>query len=179
MLAVGSGPLMSGRDRPARVGDVANQIWGSCQATGGNPLINKGEPLFIQSPCHLQHFMFKGHPTSIHNQVRFCDTGWKRITRYSRHLVANADTMDYQPVGNVVVGGAARNAESRVIISKIEDILENIVDALNENRVLTIPLRNRRSGNERLIRFPANTDAEVKRFSRLILPFMTSLLFSF
>ncbi|KAI1404960.1 DNA topoisomerase IV, alpha subunit [Hypoxylon fuscum] len=109
--------------------------------------------------------MFKGHPTSIHNQVRFCDTGWKRITRYSRHLVANADTMDYQPVGNVVVGGAARNAESRVIISKIEDILENIVDALNENRVLTIPLRNRRSGNERLIRFPANTDAEVKRFT--------------
>lgn len=62
---------------------------------------------------------------------------------------------------------AARNPHTGTIINKIEDILENIVDALSENRVLTIPLRSRHSGNVRLIRFPANTNAEVKRFSRL------------
>ncbi|XDG01593.1 hypothetical protein ABKA04_001208 [Annulohypoxylon sp. FPYF3050] len=56
-------------------------------------------------------------------------------------------------------------AQGRAVISKIEDILEDIIDALSENRVLTIPLRSRRSGNENLIRFPTNTSAEVKRFN--------------
>ncbi|KAI0835180.1 DNA topoisomerase IV, alpha subunit [Hypoxylon sp. FL0890] len=60
---------------------------------------------------------------------------------------------------------AARNPQAALVISKIEDILEAIIDALSENRVLAIPLRNRRSGNENLIRFPANTRAEVKRFT--------------
>ncbi|KAI1440201.1 DNA topoisomerase IV, alpha subunit [Annulohypoxylon stygium] len=59
-------------------------------------------------------------------------------------------------------------AQGCVVISKIEDILEDIIDALSENRVLTIPLRSRRSGNENLIRFPTNTSAEVKRFTCLL-----------
>ncbi|KAI1135600.1 DNA topoisomerase IV, alpha subunit [Hypoxylon sp. FL0543] len=49
--------------------------------------------------------------------------------------------------------------------AKIEDILEGIVESLAENRALVIPLRSRRSGNENPIRFPANTRAEVKRFT--------------
>ncbi|KAI0110527.1 DNA topoisomerase IV, alpha subunit [Hypoxylon sp. NC0597] len=75
--------------------------------------------------------------------------------------------MDGQPINDVVAftENAARNAQIGTVISRIEDILEAIVDSLSENRVLTIPLRNRRSGNENLIRFPANTCAEVKRFT--------------
>ncbi|KAI1414443.1 DNA topoisomerase IV, alpha subunit [Hypoxylon sp. FL1857] len=75
--------------------------------------------------------------------------------------------MDGQSNNNAVAftRSAARNVQSDAVISKIEDILEAIVDSLSENRVLTIPLRNRRSGNETLIRFPANTHAEVKRFT--------------
>ncbi|KAL7625829.1 endodeoxyribonuclease [Parahypoxylon ruwenzoriense] len=60
--------------------------------------------------------------------------------------------------------GVSRNRQAGAVISKIEDILEHIIDALNENRVLTIPLRSRQSCSERFIRFPANTEAEVKRF---------------
>ncbi|OTA68026.1 DNA topoisomerase IV, alpha subunit [Hypoxylon sp. EC38] len=75
--------------------------------------------------------------------------------------------MNEQPINDVVAftENAARNAQTCTVISKIEDILEAIVDSLGENQVLTIPLRNRRSGNENLIRFPANTCAEVKRFT--------------
>ncbi|OTA81197.1 hypothetical protein M434DRAFT_401441 [Hypoxylon sp. CO27-5] len=75
--------------------------------------------------------------------------------------------MNEQPINDVVAftENAARNAQTGTVISKIEDILEAIVDSLGENQVLTIPLRNRRSGNENLIRFPANTCAEVKRFT--------------
>ncbi|KAI2465197.1 DNA topoisomerase IV, alpha subunit [Annulohypoxylon bovei var. microspora] len=68
----------------------------------------------------------------------------------------------------VLTRDATHNAQARIIISRIEDILEEIIDSLSENRVLTIPLRSRRSNNENLIRFPANTGAEVKRFTCLL-----------
>ncbi|KAI2629197.1 DNA topoisomerase IV, alpha subunit [Hypomontagnella submonticulosa] len=78
--------------------------------------------------------------------------------------------MDGLPNGNIVTfaRNSGRSDQANTIISKIEGILESIVDALSENRVLSIPLRNRRSGNETLIRFPANTAAEVKRFTCLL-----------
>ncbi|KAI1455196.1 DNA topoisomerase IV, alpha subunit [Annulohypoxylon moriforme] len=63
---------------------------------------------------------------------------------------------------------ATQYAQSRTVISKIEDILEDIINALSENRVLAITIRSRRSGNESLVRFPANTSAEVKRFTCLL-----------
>ncbi|KAI0599287.1 Spo11/DNA topoisomerase VI subunit A [Biscogniauxia sp. FL1348] len=62
-----------------------------------------------------------------------------------------------------------RNPHTGTMISKIEDILKDMLDALKENRVLAIPLRSRRSGNWRTVRFPATTEAEVKRFSRCIM----------
>ncbi|KAI0135855.1 DNA topoisomerase IV, alpha subunit [Daldinia grandis] len=62
-------------------------------------------------------------------------------------------------------GDATRNAQAGAVIVKIEDILERIIDALSENLVLDIPLRNRRTGNQSFIRFPASTEAEVKRFT--------------
>ncbi|KAI5859521.1 DNA topoisomerase IV, alpha subunit [Durotheca rogersii] len=65
----------------------------------------------------------------------------------------------------VSVGGAARSSQTGTVVSRIEDILEHIVDALSENRVLAIPLRSRRTRREKTIRFPANTEAEVKRFT--------------
>ncbi|KAI0376503.1 DNA topoisomerase IV, alpha subunit [Hypomontagnella monticulosa] len=75
--------------------------------------------------------------------------------------------MDGQPNDAIVTltRDARPNEQTGAVISKIEDILESIVDALSENRVLGIPLRNRQSGNEALIRFPANTAAGVKRFT--------------
>ncbi|KAI2778212.1 DNA topoisomerase IV, alpha subunit [Daldinia loculata] len=74
--------------------------------------------------------------------------------------------MDRQSNSIVTFGGdATRNAQAGAVIVKIEDVLERIIDALTENRVLDIPLRNRRTGNESLIRFPASTEAEAKRFT--------------
>ncbi|KAI1494090.1 Spo11/DNA topoisomerase VI subunit A [Biscogniauxia mediterranea] len=61
-----------------------------------------------------------------------------------------------------------RNPHTGTMISKIEDILQDMLDALKENRVLVIPLRSRRSGNWRTVRFPATTGAEVKRFTCLL-----------
>jgi hypothetical protein len=60
-------------------------------------------------------------------------------------------------------GHVARNIQT---VSKIEDIIESLVDALQLNRPLAIPLRSRRTGLVRLIRFPATTAADVKKFSR-------------
>ncbi|KAI0017176.1 Spo11/DNA topoisomerase VI subunit A [Xylariomycetidae sp. FL0641] len=64
---------------------------------------------------------------------------------------------------------SGQRALAGVTIAKIEDIIEGIVDSLAENRVLTIPIRSRRTGNDRLVRFPANTDAEAKKFASLLL----------
>ncbi|KAI1469872.1 DNA topoisomerase IV, alpha subunit [Daldinia caldariorum] len=66
-------------------------------------------------------------------------------------------------------GDATRHAQARTVKAKIEDILGEIIDALSENRVLDIPLRSRRSGNESLLRFPASTGTEVKRFTCVLL----------
>ncbi|KAI1391641.1 DNA topoisomerase IV, alpha subunit [Hypoxylon trugodes] len=76
--------------------------------------------------------------------------------------------MDEQSINYVASIGSTRGVHTDALISRIENILENIVDALSENRALTIPLRNRQSGNEALIRFPANTEAEVKKFTCLL-----------
>ncbi|KAI1206884.1 DNA topoisomerase IV, alpha subunit [Annulohypoxylon truncatum] len=77
-----------------------------------------------------------------------------------------SEQQDYNTVANA--RDATQDTQGRTVISKIESILEDIIDALSENRILTIPLRSRRSGNENLIRFPANTGAEVKRFTCLL-----------
>ncbi|KAI1078690.1 DNA topoisomerase IV, alpha subunit [Whalleya microplaca] len=81
-----------------------------------------------------------------------------------------AATTYRQPSPNSVTFPEVATSASRTgsVISKIEDILEGIIDALSENRVLTIPLRSRQSGNQRLIRFPADNDSEVKRFTCLL-----------
>ncbi|KAH9909689.1 DNA topoisomerase IV, alpha subunit [Xylariomycetidae sp. FL2044] len=63
---------------------------------------------------------------------------------------------------------AAHNRQAGAVINKIEDILGNILDALREQRTLTIPLRSCRSGSERRIRFPARSEAEVKRFTSVL-----------
>jgi hypothetical protein len=61
-----------------------------------------------------------------------------------------------------------RNHQTGAIIGKIEDILVANVDALTENRVMTIPVRSRRTGRMQLVRFPSPRDTEAKKFSRLI-----------
>lgn len=51
--------------------------------------------------------------------------------------------------------------------AKIEEILEAIAEALLENRIMSISVQNRRSGKQKLVRFPSTDAAEVKRFSAL------------
>ncbi|KAI8959076.1 DNA topoisomerase IV, alpha subunit [Daldinia sp. FL1419] len=77
--------------------------------------------------------------------------------------------MDRQSDSIVIFDGDARqNVQSGTVMGKIDDILERIIDALGENRVLDIPLRNRRTGTENSLRFPASTATEVKRFTCLL-----------
>ncbi|KAI0157961.1 DNA topoisomerase IV, alpha subunit [Hypoxylon sp. FL1284] len=75
--------------------------------------------------------------------------------------------MDIPPSNDVaaIARGVQGNPQSDVVISEIEDILEHIVDSLSENQVLSIPLRSRQSGHERLVRFPASNAAETKKFT--------------
>lgn len=52
------------------------------------------------------------------------------------------------------------------IITRIEDVVEDIVDALAESRPLSIPLRSRRSGNQVAVLFPTSSSSGARRFSR-------------
>ncbi|KAK8004075.1 hypothetical protein PG989_003794 [Apiospora arundinis] len=52
----------------------------------------------------------------------------------------------------------------RSVVEKIEDIVESVVDAMSENRPLTLPLRSRSSGNEFVVSFPSTHAAGVKKF---------------
>ncbi|KAI0805672.1 Spo11/DNA topoisomerase VI subunit A [Xylaria sp. FL0064] len=61
-----------------------------------------------------------------------------------------------------------RNLQTGAIISKIEEILVANLDALNNTRVLTIPIRSRRTGRLQLVRFPSARDAEAKKFTALL-----------
>lgn len=58
-----------------------------------------------------------------------------------------------------------QNPQTGLIITKIEEILIANIDALTENRVLTIPVRNRRTGNLQRVRFPSSRNTEAKKFS--------------
>ncbi|KAI0968737.1 Spo11/DNA topoisomerase VI subunit A [Xylaria arbuscula] len=62
-----------------------------------------------------------------------------------------------------------RNPQTGIIISKIEEILAANIDALRDNRVLTIPLRSRSTGRIQLVRFPSARNSEVKKFTALLL----------
>lgn len=73
--------------------------------------------------------------------------------------------MDVLPNSNVATFARSGEGNPQPVISKIEDILDQIINALNENRILSIPLRNRRSGNEISVQFPTNRISEVKKFS--------------
>ncbi|KAI3316972.1 DNA topoisomerase IV, alpha subunit [Xylariaceae sp. AK1471] len=74
-----------------------------------------------------------------------------------------------QNQGDVVLQeDARRNPQTGVMIAKIEEILAAMIDALKENRVLTIPLRSRATGRDQLVRFPSSRDTEVKKFTALL-----------
>ncbi|CAJ2506525.1 Uu.00g006550.m01.CDS01 [Anthostomella pinea] len=69
-------------------------------------------------------------------------------------------------------GDHTQNPRVGAAVSKIEDILEAVVDALKENRLLVIPLRNRQTGNIASVRFPSARGG--KRFSRFIVACATT-----
>ena len=50
------------------------------------------------------------------------------------------------------------------VVERIEDIVESVVDAMSENRPLTIPLRSRYSGNEFVVSFPSTNATGIKKF---------------
>ncbi|KAI0424373.1 Spo11/DNA topoisomerase VI subunit A [Xylaria sp. FL1042] len=60
------------------------------------------------------------------------------------------------------------NPQTGAIISKIEEILAANLDALKDTRVLTIPIRSRRTGRLQLVRFPSARDTEAKKFTALL-----------
>ncbi|KAI0533332.1 Spo11/DNA topoisomerase VI subunit A [Xylaria digitata] len=61
-----------------------------------------------------------------------------------------------------------RNPQTGAAISKIEEILVANIDALKEARVLTIPLRSRRTDRVQLVRFPSSRDTEANKFTALL-----------
>ncbi|KAI0115583.1 DNA topoisomerase IV, alpha subunit [Nemania sp. FL0031] len=68
----------------------------------------------------------------------------------------------------VLLQDPSHNPQTGIIIAKIEEILAANLDALRENRALTIPIRNRRTGRLRLVRFPSSRDTDAKKFTALL-----------
>ncbi|KAJ2989670.1 hypothetical protein NUW58_g3354 [Xylaria curta] len=61
-----------------------------------------------------------------------------------------------------------RNPETGTIIARIEEIFAASMDALNQNRVLEIPIRDRHTRRVRLVRFPSPRSGEAKKFTALL-----------
>ncbi|KAI8944118.1 Spo11/DNA topoisomerase VI subunit A [Xylaria longipes] len=61
-----------------------------------------------------------------------------------------------------------QNPQTGLIITKIEEILIANIDALTENRALTIPIRSRRTGKVQLVRFPSSRSTDAKKFTALL-----------
>lgn len=55
--------------------------------------------------------------------------------------------------------------ELGAVVAKIEDIVESLIEALAVEAVMEIPLRRRESGHRSLVKFPASSEKEVKKFS--------------
>ncbi|KAI1323673.1 Spo11/DNA topoisomerase VI subunit A [Xylariaceae sp. FL0255] len=60
------------------------------------------------------------------------------------------------------------NPQARDVIAEIDNIISSIHEDLRHSRLLTISLRRRQSGRERLVSFPASTAAEAKRFTAIL-----------
>ncbi|KAK7954661.1 Spo11/DNA topoisomerase VI subunit A [Apiospora saccharicola] len=54
------------------------------------------------------------------------------------------------------------------VVSRIEDIMESMVDSLSENQPMTLPLRSRQSGKDFAVSFPSTTQSGVKKFTALL-----------
>ncbi|KAI1123806.1 Spo11/DNA topoisomerase VI subunit A [Nemania abortiva] len=70
--------------------------------------------------------------------------------------------------GFVLLQDPRQNPLTGTIVAMIEQILVEHLDALNENRVLVISVRSRRSGKLQLVRFPSSRDSEAKKFTALL-----------
>lgn len=75
------------------------------------------------------------------------------------HVEANDDL---QESPNIVEDSAAG------LISRIEDIVEDVMDSLQENRPLSISIRSRRTGRESAVVFPTTSNSGARRFSMFI-----------
>ncbi|KAK9781183.1 putative Spo11/DNA topoisomerase VI subunit A [Seiridium cardinale] len=60
-------------------------------------------------------------------------------------------------------------SSAATIVTKIECLLEDIVDALTENSPLTIPLRSRKTGRETLVLYPTASATGARRFTALLI----------
>lgn len=54
------------------------------------------------------------------------------------------------------------------LISRIEDIIEDVMDSIQENRPLSISIRSRRTGRESAVVFPTTSNSGARRFSKFI-----------
>ncbi|KAK8135686.1 hypothetical protein PG984_003626 [Apiospora sp. TS-2023a] len=54
------------------------------------------------------------------------------------------------------------------VVSRIEGIMESMVDSLSENQPMTLPLRSRQSGKDFAVSFPSTTPSGVKKFNELV-----------
>lgn len=54
------------------------------------------------------------------------------------------------------------------LISRIEDIIEDVMDSLQENSPLSISIRSRRTGRESAVVFPTTSNSGARRFSMFI-----------
>ncbi|KAI0167834.1 hypothetical protein BJ166DRAFT_496108 [Pestalotiopsis sp. NC0098] len=76
--------------------------------------------------------------------------------------IAHVEALDgLQESPNIVEDSAA------ALISRIEDIIEDVMDSLQENRPLSISIRSRRTGRESAVVFPTTSNSGARRFTYL------------
>ncbi|KAI2633987.1 Spo11/DNA topoisomerase VI subunit A [Xylaria nigripes] len=83
-------------------------------------------------------------------------------------LNANRPTHGLTQSDNVFHEDPRRNPQTGVIIAKIEEILITNLDALQDNRPMTIPLCCRSTGRMHLVQFPSYRNGEARRFTALL-----------
>jgi hypothetical protein len=71
----------------------------------------------------------------------------------------------YSPVPITQNSAQNHSEQTALILSRIEDTIEDIIDAIQENRPLSICLRNSTGGRTE-VSFPSDSNSGSKRFSR-------------
>jgi hypothetical protein len=105
------------------------------------------------------------------DSANMCDPPSSMVTdsTWRLHISQNTQRRPISDISQSLVS----TQSTGVVLTRIEDIQEGIIDSLTQNRPMSITIRNRLSGNQKTLCFPSTNPAEIKKFSEL--PFILAV----